>query len=664
MQRQFRPLIFVVLATLALSGLVAAQSAKPQPPNYGVKLLDQSVVEGVLALGGSDCVGGEIYDDGGAENGYSGNPALISNFQGVQQFTPASYPSGYNTVCVGLVSLAGANLDFNIQVHDDDGPGGAPGTPLGTVAASVATIPAGLPCGWFSFDISSMNLNITSGNVWIGVQWNPMSFPSRFICADESAATPLHPGFVNFNNPTSLWEPTQTVFVDYRAKLIRALGGPTVPTISLDSFTSTDTCASGAGGGNSIWEPGETIQIPVTLIANDPFTGVTGTLTSPTPGITIVDGTATWPALADGVPTQSDAPHFTIHIAEDYTCGTPADFDLTVSAAEGGPFLLTFSNDVGASGMSAPTGLPLAVPDNTPAGANSSITVGSSTIITDVDVRVEMSHTWVGDVVITIDPPGAAGPITLLDRPGVPTSTFGCSDDNMNVTFDDGAAIVTETHCLGTNPWLTGPALPVSALSVLNGTDAQGVWTLTVSDLASGDTGTVVDWELIITPTPAGQCEICVGLDVDLALTKSVAPSEVPPGGQAVFTLTATNNGPGAATGVVVTDTLPVGLTYVSNDCGAAFVDPTLTWNIGNLAATASVACNVTVTVDSLGDFANNAVIAGNETDPTPANNTGTATVTGIEETSVLEIPTLDKAGLALLALLMGAAAFVLLRRR
>jgi uncharacterized repeat protein (TIGR01451 family) len=662
MQRCFAPWVLFGLASVGLSGTVVAQSAKPQPPNHGVRLLDSSVVEGVLALGGSDCAGGEIYDDGGAENGYSGNPSLISNFQGVQQFTPASYPSGYNTVCLGLVSLGGPALDFNIQVHDDDGPAGAPGTLLGTVAASAAGIPGGLPCAWYSFDISSMNLNIASGNVWIGVQWNPMSFPSRFICADESAATPLHPGFLNFNNPTSLWESTPTVFPAYRAKLIRALGGPSVPTIALDSFTSTDTCAAGAGGGNSIWEPGETITIPVTVVANDPFTGVTGTMTTSTPGVTIVDGTATWPNLADGVPTQSDAPHFTIRIDEAFSCLTGVDLDVSVTANEGGPFDFSFSQQVGASGVGAPTGLPLAVPDNNPAGANSTITIGSSTILTDVNVSIEMTHTWVGDLIITLDPPGAAPPITLLDRPGIPVpGGAGCLDDNMDVTFDDAAAVNPETHCLGTNPWLTGNVLSFAPLAALNGTDAQGVWTLNVSDLANLDLGTVVDWDLILTPVPAGQCEICVGQDVDLALAKSVAPSDVVPGDNAVFTLTVTNNGPGAATGVVVTDTLPPELVYVSNDCGAAFAAPTLTWNVGALAAAGSATCNVTVTVSVAGSFTNNASVAGNETDPTPANDAAAATVTG--GLSVLEIPTLDKLGLALLALMIAAAAFVAIRR-
>jgi len=57
----------------------------------------------------------------------------------------------------------------------------------------------------------------------MGVQWNPMSFPSRFLCSDESGGTPLHPGYVNFNNPSSR-DPIQGSFSNYRALLVRAEG--------------------------------------------------------------------------------------------------------------------------------------------------------------------------------------------------------------------------------------------------------------------------------------------------------------------------------------------------------------------------------------------------------------------------------------------------------
>ncbi len=150
--------------------------------------------------------------------------------------------------------------------------------------------------------------------------------------------------------------------------------------------------------------------------------------------------------------------------------------------------------------------------------------------------------------------------------------------------------------------------------------------------------------------------------EAELALTKSVAPTSVAPGDNVVFTLTVTNNGPGGSTNTEVTDFLPLGLTYVSNDCGATFADPNLNWSIGALANGASVVCNVTTTVDEAGTFTNNASVSSDQADPTPANNTGSASVSG--EQSVLEVPTLGTAGFLALLLGLGAAAIFMLRRR
>ena len=55
----------------------------------------------------------------------------------------------------------------------------------------------------------------------------------------------------------------------------------------------------------------------------------------------------------------------------------------------------------------------------------------------------------------------------------------------------------------------------------------------------------------------------------DLGVAKT-APSGVASGGSYVYRLVAGNAGPDDATGVIVTDTLPADVTYVSNTCGAA----------------------------------------------------------------------------------------------
>jgi uncharacterized repeat protein (TIGR01451 family)/LPXTG-motif cell wall-anchored protein len=103
---------------------------------------------------------------------------------------------------------------------------------------------------------------------------------------------------------------------------------------------------------------------------------------------------------------------------------------------------------------------------------------------------------------------------------------------------------------------------------------------------------------------------------IDLELTKTAAPSQVQVGEQTTFTVDVVNQGPDDATGVVVTDTLPAGVSYVSDNGGGAFDSATGDWTIGDLAVGASASLSIVVTVDEAGSFTNVAeVTAANEDD-------------------------------------------------
>ena len=88
----------------------------------------------------------------------------------------------------------------------------------------------------------------------------------------------------------------------------------------------------------------------------------------------------------------------------------------------------------------------------------------------------------------------------------------------------------------------------------------------------------------------------------DLSLTKTVDNDTPDKDSTVVFTLTVTNGGPNDTTGVVVTDALPAGLAYVSDDGGTNGPDPaydaaTGHWTVGGLKVGDHATIHITATV-------------------------------------------------------------------
>jgi LPXTG-site transpeptidase (sortase) family protein len=121
------------------------------------------------------------------------------------------------------------------------------------------------------------------------------------------------------------------------------------------------------------------------------------------------------------------------------------------------------------------------------------------------------------------------------------------------------------------------------------------------------------------------------GQSADIAITKTVSNLTPDFGTNVVFTLTAHNNGPSAATGVVVTDVLPAGLTFVSAAPSAGTTYVAGTWTIGALANGASATLGITVTVNTSAVTTNTATkTAENQPDPAAGNNSASATITPV----------------------------------
>lgn len=134
----------------------------------------------------------------------------------------------------------------------------------------------------------------------------------------------------------------------------------------------------------------------------------------------------------------------------------------------------------------AATGLPKTIPDNSTTTSTLVIPAGSGVTIADLNVSVNMTHTWIGDTVGTLKSPTGTT-VTLFSRP----CDNGSANNNIVATFDDSGA---NPIC----PGISGTVKPVSALSAFNGQTSAGTWTLTINDQVNADSGTLNSWSLNI----------------------------------------------------------------------------------------------------------------------------------------------------------------------
>jgi serine protease len=158
-------------------------------------------------------------------------------------------------------------------------------------------------------------------------------------------------------------------------------------------------------------------------------------------------------------------------------CGTAAgDYALTITGTGSDGTTKTASVSLtvipaGTATQSFPsTDTPIAIPDANPAGIVSNLSVGADISITELAVEVHITHTFIGDLIVSLVGPDGTT-VVLHNR-------AGGSGDNINQTF---------------------------AVTDFAGQSSAGAWQLLVSDNAGIDLGTLDTWTLHVTGAPASQ---------------------------------------------------------------------------------------------------------------------------------------------------------------
>ncbi|MEO8433880.1 MAG: DUF11 domain-containing protein [Pyrinomonadaceae bacterium] len=192
-----------------------------------------------------------------------------------------------------------------------------------------------------------------------------------------------------------------------------------------------------------------------------------------------------------------------------------------------------------------------------------------------------------------------------------------------------GVSFVASTGCqLGSNNIVT-----CNPFSLVNG--ASATFTITVTPTAAGTiSNTVSVTALEIDPNGANNTATETtdvsepGTSADLSVTISDSPDPVLVNQQLTYNITVTNNGLATATGITLTDTLPSGVSFISNpDCRLGS-NNTITCIPFSLPNGASGTVILVVTPAAAGIISNTISVTAAESDPNTANNTATETTT------------------------------------
>ena len=296
------------------------------------------------------------------------------------------------------------------------------------------------------------------------------------------------------------------------------------------------------------------------------------TLTSTTPGITILDGSSTYPAIPAGGTASGDT--FVLRAGPGLACGQSIALTFQVTSALG----TTSTSVTRRVGLASGTGAPvtftrthspgLGIPDDTFAGVSSTLAVADDLEIADLDFRVDnLQHTFIGDVTVLLRAPNGYG-VDLIWLSGILTADEGSGDNFVNTVIDDAATgeLLTAPASLApfTGSWkpaFTSPSLgsalgrsvdPIGQLSRLNGLSTRGDWTVLVADSFVADSGTLNAWSIIVTPR-AFTCSVFT--DTTPPVT-SISPTPTAPNGSAGWYVSPVTVAVSAADGSgLVTDT-------------------------------------------------------------------------------------------------------------
>ena len=267
-------------------------------------------------------------------------------------------------------------------------------------------------------------------------------------------------------------------------------------TVSPHLAVSNATAAVTLGNANGAIDPGETVAETILLrnLGTATASNIVATLSTDTPGVTLVDSLSGYHDLAKNN-TGTNLTAYTYHLAKSVPAGTTINFT-HIASTDAGVFTNTFSHIVGQltsiySTNSFTNSVANAITDPGTIYSTNTVSLPVANYIDDVDVFVRIDHPYDGDLAFGVQHPDGAEIMLSLNNGG---SGNNYGSGSTPTTLDDSAASIIYE---GT-PAYIGTYRHEGRLADLNGKPANGVWQLRVSDLYSGDSGTLNFWGLRI----------------------------------------------------------------------------------------------------------------------------------------------------------------------
>ncbi|NNC46008.1 MAG: T9SS type A sorting domain-containing protein, partial [Winogradskyella sp.] len=153
--------------------------------------------------------------------------------------------------------------------------------------------------------------------------------------------------------------------------------------------------------------------------------------------------------------------------------------------------------DSGTIDLAIADGLGTTSPQNGPPTVHV-INVPDDVTIESISIEVNVTHTWVSDLLIQVTHPNGTNDVALW------SGNCG-NNDNINVIFEDGAGAIA---CASPT---SGNYDPFEPLSEFNGLSSQGDWTILIADFFQGDTGILNSWSMeICSTTPLSVDEVAL----------------------------------------------------------------------------------------------------------------------------------------------------------